>query len=436
MRGPARGLGVYREVLAVPGAALFVTAGALARLPISMLGIGIVLLIAAEYGSYQVAGAVSGAYLVLASVCGPVLARAVDRLGQARVMRPAIAVHLAGLVALLVAATAHAPVAVVLAAVAVMGASSGSVGSLVRARWLHVLSTPEAAVSTGAQAPAAIDTQATGGGSARGVAAGGELLEARVHTAFSLESVVDEVVFIVGPLVVTVLATTASPVLGLAVAGAALGTGGALLLAQRTSEPPPVPGRAHAGSGVLRAPGMVLLMVVFLAAGAVFGSVELVTVAFTSERGVPGAAGPVLAGYAIGSLVAGLAYGAVGAAGSPARRFFHASLLFAAGVLPLAVVSTVPALAAVLVVAGLAISPTLIAGNALVRRLVDPARLTEGLTWVGTALGIGVAAGAALGGQWVEDAGARSALALPVVCGIVVAVVALGGRSRLVGAAS
>lgn len=414
-RGPRRGLGVYLDLLATPGAVVFVPAGVVARLPISMLGIAIVLLVQGAYGSYALAGGVAAAYAVVSSLCSPLVARAVDARGQAKVMRPAIAVHLVGMTALALATTLEAPVPVLFAAAALMGATIGSVGALVRARWNHVLT-----------------RDADPGGSAGRSAA-------RLSTAFSLESVLDEVVFATGPVIVTAVAAAFAPVAALAVAALAVAAGAGVLLAHRSSEPPPTRGhRASAGGGVLTAAGMPLLIVVFVAAGTVFGAVEVVTVAFTASAGVPWAAGLVLAGYAIGSLLAGLVYGTLAFTSTTGRRFVTSALAFGAGVGVLAAVggvdalASVPVLAAVLFVAGSAISPMLISGTALVREVVAPARLTEGLTWVGTSLGLGVAAGAAGAGAWVDTAGARSALSLPALCGgAVVLVVVLAGRSHL-----
>jgi MFS family permease len=165
--------------------------------------------------------------------------------------------------------------------------------------------------------------------------------------------------------------------------------------------------------------------------GAVFGSVEVVTVAFADERGAASLTGAVLAAYAVGSLVAGLVYGAVQWRSSAPRRFLAGMALLGVGMLPVAVVGTVPLLAAALFVAGMAISPTIIAGTALVREIVDPARLTEGLTWLSTALGIGVSGGAALAGQVIDADGARTALLLPVACGVGAALLALASGRRL-----
>ena len=197
----------YLEVLRLPGAASFSAAGVLARLPISMLGIGIVLSVEAT-GSYAVAGWVAATYGVVQALASPVVARAVDRMGQARVMRPAIAVHVLGLVLLVACAQARAPRWTLFAAVAVTGATIGSLGSLVRARWSFLLSDHP-------RRPAL------------------------VHRAYSLESVLDEVVFIVGPILVTLLATQVSPAAGLAAAACAVAVGGIWLLAQHRTEPHP-----------------------------------------------------------------------------------------------------------------------------------------------------------------------------------------------------
>lgn len=390
----------YRDVLAVPGAPRFVVAGLVARLPISMLGIGIVLLVEDSTGSYGIAGAVAATYGVVQSVTTPLLARAVDRYGQARTMRPAIGVHVAGLLLLVSLAAASAPTWTFFAAAVVMGATIGSLGSLVRARWSYALE-------------------------------GDERRSPRLHTAYSLESVLDEVVFIAGPLIVTLLAVRFSPALGLLVAVVAVGGGGAALLSQRSTEPPPSGSRPTVGTGVLRAPGMVVLVLTFVCVGGIFGSVEVVTVAFTDERGVPGAAGWVLAAFALGSLLAGVGYGTVHWSSGAAPRFVLGVLLLAVGVAPVAMVARIDLLAVVVFVAGFAISPMLISGNQLVQELVTPSRLTEGLSWVATAIGVGVSAGSAVSGAVVDAAGAHTAYLVPVAAGAIAAVVVLAGRRWL-----
>jgi MFS family permease len=390
----------YLEVLRLPGAASFSAAGVVARLPISMLGIGIVLLSVEATGSYAVAGWVAATYGVVQAVASPVVARAVDRAGQARVMRPAIGVHVLGLVLLIVCAQARAPRWTLFAAVAVTGATIGSLGSLVRARWSFLLSDHP-------RRPAL------------------------VHRAYSLESVLDEVVFIVGPILVTLLATQVSPAAGLAAAACAVAVGGVWLLAQHRTEPPPSGGHAAHQRGGMNLPGLGVLVLAFACIGVVFGSVEVLTIAFTDEQGVPGRAGAVLAAFAFGSMLAGIAYGAVHWQSAPSRRFLAAVLLLAVGLSPALLASSVLSLAAVVLLAGVAISPMLISGNALVQELLPAGRLTEGLSWVSTGLGIGIAAGAAAAGVAVDRLGAAHGFAVPVAAGVVAALVVLSGQRHL-----
>ncbi|MDM7855186.1 MFS transporter [Cellulomonas alba] len=374
----------YRGVLTRPGTLAFSAAALVARLPISMIGIGIVLAVSSLYGSYGLAGRVSAVYLVAQAVCAPLLGRWVDRRGQARAMRPTLAVFAVALVGLVAAAQAHADPLVLDVAAAVTGATLVPFGSLVRARWSHALGDDAHAM----------------------------------HTAYSLESALDEVVFVVGPVAATLLATSVSPTAGLVVPLVAAIAGGLWFLQQRATEPPAAaPGTVRAGGSVMRNPGMVVLAVVFVAMGAIFGATDVSTVAFADEAGHKGLAGPLLAVFAAGSLVAGLAYGS---------RQWHRPLhlRFAVGMVGLAVGSSLLVLAQtlwmlvpIMFVAGLAIAPTLINGNGLVQQLVPAERLTEGLTWVTTALGVGVSVGSSVAGQRVDADGAHGGYLVVVGAG-------------------
>ncbi len=390
----------YRDVLTVPGAVGFTSAGVLGRLPMSMMGIGIVLLVESATGSYATAGVVAGVFNLTQAFAAPLLARAVDRFGQSRVMLPAIGVHLAALALLLVTAEADAPRATVIGAAAVAGASMGSLGSLTRARWSFVL-------------------------------AGHEREAALLHTAYSVESILDEVVYLTGPILVSVLATRLAPVYGLVAAALAVGVGGTVLLVQRRTEPPATGVRQPSGAGLLRAPGLIVLLLGMLCAGGVFGSVEVLAVAFADEQHQLGSAGWVLACFAFGSLLAGLVYGAVQWTAGPGRRFLVAVLLLAVGVTPLLLVAGLPQLAVIIFVAGFTISPMIISGMGLVQELMAGSRLTEGLTLVGSAVGIGVSAGAAAAGAAVDAVGAESAFAVTVGAGACGAVIVLLGARLL-----
>ncbi|BDO43675.1 MFS transporter [Cellulomonas sp. NTE-D12] len=374
----------YRDVLSRPGALTFSAAAAVARLPMSMVGIGVVLAVSSLYGSYTLAGAVSATYIVAQAVAAPVLGGWVDRFGQSRVMRPATVLAGAGMLLLAAASAMRAPAVWLFGAAVLIGAGSGSFGSLVRARWTWVLA---------------------GDGRA-------------VHTAYSLESALDELVFVVGPVTVTTLATAVRPEAGLVVAAIGVVGGGLWFCAQRATEPPAVrrtEGRAR--GTVLRLPAMAVLAVVFVPMGGLFGATEVATVAFADEHGNKGAAGFVLATFALGSLLAGLLYGARAWAAPLHRRFAGSVTALAVGVCLFVLVDSLWALAAVMFAVGFTISPSIITGNGLVQAHVPPGRLTEGLTWVGTSLNVGVSIASSLAGAQVDAGGARAAYLVVVACG-------------------
>jgi MFS family permease len=373
----------------------FAAAGLVARFPISMQTLGTVLLVADTTGSYALAGAASATLALTQAVAGPAIGRLVDRHGQARVLVPALALHTVGAFALVLLAALDAPVWTLFPAAALWGGTFAQAGALVRARWAYALD-------------------------------GSPLLP----TAFSLESVLDEVVFVVGPVLVTVLATQVSPAAGVLVAWAFAAVGSLALAAQRATEPPPHPvvGR---GPSALRIGGLRVIVVAGLALGGIFGSLEVATVAFTDERGVPAAAGVLLALLAGGSLLAGLAYGTVRWTVPAARRFVLGVIVLALVTVPLLLAPNVPVLAVLVFLAGFAISPALIAAFALLEVLVPAGSRTEGLTWFSTGLNIGVALSSSLAGQVVDAAGARAAYGVTVGAGVVAVLVALAGMRAL-----
>jgi MFS family permease len=390
-------LGPYRDVLRVPGAPAFVVAGLVARLPISMQSLGIVLLVEATTGSYALAGAVSATFALVQALVAPVLGRLVDRHGQARVLVPALVLYAAGLGGLVALALADAPAWTLFPAAAAYGGSYPQPGSLVRARWAYAL--------------------------------GGTPL---LPTAFSLESVLDEVVFVVGPVLVTLLATEVAPAAGVLAAAVFTLAGSLALAAQRRTEPPPHPtGAGVRAPSVLRLAGVRVLVLVGVAFGGIFGSVEVATVAFTDEHGRTAAAGIVLALLALGSLLAGLWYGTVRWRAPLPSRFVRGVVLLAAVTVPLPLAPNVPVLAGLVFIAGFTISPTLIAAFGLLEELVPAASRTEGLTWFSTGLGIGLAAAASATGQVVDAASGRAAFGVAVGSGVLAALLALAGARRL-----
>lgn len=277
----------------------------------------------------------------------------------------------------------------------IVGATSLSIGSMVRARWSVIY-----------------------GGSGR------------LHTAFAFESVADEVVFVTGPALVTVLATSVNPYAGLIVALLCM-LGGSLALATQHDTQPPVQGvRSSAGSPIL-IPGIALLACVSLALGAIFGSVDLITVAFADEHGAKGAAGFLLAAFAGGSMVSGLWFGSRNWRIPLRKRFVRALGLFVVGLVPIMFIGSPWIMAGALFLAGFAISPTLITVFSITERMVPQSLLTEGMAWISTAIGFGVALGSWAGGALTESYGASSAYVFSVCAAALAVAVGIGGSGLL-----
>jgi MFS family permease len=385
----------YRTILSVPGSLAFTTTGWLGRLPMSMLGIGLVLLVSEASGSYGMAGSVAAACVIAGAASAPLQARLVDRYGQ-HAMLPIFVVVNAVAMGLLVVAVrtgAGTPVPQLLAAVA--GAAGPVVGSFVRARWTH-------------------------------------LLEGRpeLHTAFALEALLDEVVFMVGPPLITLLATTISPAAGLITAVGVGGIGSLLLALQRRTQPPPhrrAPGQRD--KPALGWPSLAPVVISCAGLGVLFGAAEVVAVAVASEAGHRELSGLLLASWATGSMLAALVVGAMRMRASPLTRLRTCSTVLALTLVPLPFIGHLGVLGGVLFLAGFAISPTLVAVMAVVERIVPAPRLTEGMAWTYTGIAAGVAGGAALAGVVIDVAGGSAGFFVTLAAGIVAAVVSLVGRA-------
>ncbi|NEA55159.1 MFS transporter [Streptomyces sp. SID13666] len=385
----------YRAIFAAPGTKGFSAAGFIGRLPLSMLGIGIVTMISQVTGRYGLAGALSATLAMSGAVMGPQVSRLVDRYGQRRVLRPAAGVTVMAVAGLLLCVVWDAP-DWTLFVFAVMAGATPSLGAMVRARW--------AVIHHGTPA---------------------------MHTAYSFESVVDEVCFIVGPILSIGLCTVWFPEAGPLLAAVFLAIGTFLLTAQRSTEPVPHPTASHAGGSALRSPGLQVLVTTFACTGAIFGSVEVTTVAFADELGHKAAASLVLAVYAFGSCVAGLAFGLLRLKGPAFRGFLVGVCVMAVSMIPLLLVGNLWFLAVALFAAGLSIAPTMVITMALVEQLVPRAKLTEGMTWVSTGITVGVALGASVSGWVIDSSGAEAAFAVPAAAGALAVVVAVLGFRRL-----
>lgn len=395
----------YRAVFAHRGALAFSATGMLARLPISMMTLGIVLLVSTVTGSYAVAGQVSAAYIIGNALIAVPHGRLADRYGQTVVLYvDTVLFALAtGLLVRSITQEWSAPWPYVLAALS--GAALPQVGSMVRARWAHLVRDDK-----------------------------------ERHTAFAVEAVGDEVVFVTGPALVTFLSTLYAPETGLEVA-LALGTVGTVLLALQRRTAPEVHPVDRTGAAVAMPWGRVLpIAVAGIALGALFGALEVATVAAAEHGGHKAASGVLLAGFSLGSMVAGLVAGAIHWSTPDHRRFQVGIGVLAAAMLVLPFLGNLVVLGVLLFLIGLALAPSLIAVVSLLEASTPRPRLTEAMAVFQTGISAGIAPGAYFAGLVADHAGGSASYWVCVAAGALTLATAMLCRpapaaARLAGAA-
>lgn len=379
----------YAQILREPGGAVASASAFVARLPLSMGALGIVLLVSDRTGSYRTAGVVAAFYIAAAAVSGPLQGRLGDRVGQRLVLCVATTLLTAGVIAFVAVVEADASLWALGATAALAGLGAPQAGSFIRARWTHLLR----------DRPRAL------------------------QTAFAFEAVVDEVVFVTGPILVTAIATGIDPVAGLYTAAGLSLIGSLALATLGSTEPPRNAGHTGPRPG-LDVTFIVSIVTVAVGIGILFGATEVIVVAFTDEREARHLAGVVLAAWAFGSLLAGALVGIRPPPKSQLRRLQAATLVLGLTFAPLFFVDSIVILSLAMFVGGTMIAPSLIATMSLVESHVPRSRLTEGIAWASTGLAAGVAPGAALSGQAVDAWGASAAFCVPLSAGIVASLVA------------
>jgi MFS family permease len=375
-----------------------------------------------------VAGSVAAAGSLGAALCGPQLSRLADRFGQHLVLFPLGLTFALTVISLVTAVTLGAPDWVLFVCGIAGGATMPQTGPMARARWSVLL----------AGSP-------------------------RLHTAFSLESVADELCFVIGPPVVTALATQLHPSAGVAFAAVCAVAGSLWFASQRSTEPPvttraartvpprtglpqtglpqtglpqtglPQTGRSKTGRRGFRlaAPGLSVLLPVYVFIGAMFVTIDLSTVAFATRLGHKPLAGVLLGCYALGSGTGGLWYGSRTWRTPAAKRMAVTLTLTVSGVCTFWAMPSLIVLAPVIYLCGMTIAPTLIAGFSIVESTARPGRATEAMSWMSTGVSVGVACGATAAGFVLDAFGPRWGYALGAALGVTATLGYLLGMRRL-----
>ncbi|MFJ8214930.1 MFS transporter [Streptomyces sp. NPDC096033] len=394
----------YAELLRTRYAARLLAGTLLGRLPNATAAIAIVLFIRSEGGSYSLAGALAAAYGVANAVGQPLLGRAVDLYGQPRVQLPAAVLSALGMVWLAAAGTGSLAAAYV--AVLVSGLFTPPLEGGLRALWPTVL--------------------------------GGR--EERVHAAYAMDAVAQEIMYTVGPLLVTLCVALWSPAVALLVLNG-VGLVGVLMVV--LSEPSrtwrSAPREAH-WLGALRSRGLLALLGAFFFVGMALGSIAVAAVAYSDDHGGQAVYGWLMAAVGLGALAGGVCYGARQWAGAPERRLRLLVGLLAVGYLPLMLSVGPVAMTALAALAGVFLAPSLACAFIVVDRHAPAGTVTEAFSWLVTFFGVGAAIGTAAAGPAVELGGTTAGFAVAGGAGVAALLVltatqrvlAGGGRSRAV----
>jgi MFS family permease len=389
----------YARVLGAPDVARLLGAAVLARMPIGIDSLAMVLFTRAQTGSFAAAGLVAAAFGLGSGTTSPVQGRLIDRHGHARVMLPLAALHAMALGALVALGLSGAPTAALVACGLAAGASIPPVGSVVRPLLSGLL------------------------------AADQNLLP----TAYALDGIAIETVFIVGPLLTAVTVSVASPAVALLIACGLVLAGTVVLVTAPASRAwrPVASGEERHLLGALASPGVRTLIAATAPVGFGLGATEVTMTAFASNHGSRAAAGVLLALWAVGSGLGGLAYGAREHASAAATRWVRFAVAFPLCSVPLALAPSIAVMTILALIAGLYLSPLLAAANELIGDVAPPAVLTEAFAWPITAIALGASAGSASAGAIVEAADWRIGFVAVVAAGLVTATIAVARRGVL-----
>ena len=389
--------GSYKKLFSASGTLSFSVSALISRISLPMTGIGIITMLSQLHGSYSLAGAVSALFVFTYAILSPQISRLVDQKGQRKILPLATIISTFGILIILISAWVKAPNWTLFLG-AVLAGFMPSMSAMARARWTEIY---------------------------RG--------KSQLQTAYSLETVFDEISFITGPPLSVLLSVIFFPQAGLFVSVLLLLIGVFTFTAQVRTEPK-IKAQIlyiHSTTSVIRNTNIQLLTLLLMTMGIIVGTVDIVSVAFAEHIGNPAAASFVLSAYAIGSCLAGLVFGTLKFKMPLNRLLLIGGLATAATTLPLILVNSIFSLAVSVLIAGLFFAPTMIVAMSLVENMVPENQLTESLTWLLAGLNVGVAIGAATSGQFVDIHGANAGFFVSLVAGGMILSIVLLGYRRL-----
>lgn len=392
-------ISTYQTLFSYKGTTSFTLAGMMARLPLPMMGIGIIMMISQITGSYALAGAISASFVFTYAVLSPQISRLVDNYGQSRILPLFTLISVIGIGGMLLATWLQWHISLLFIFAVLIGFMP-CISAMVRARWTAIYKE-----------------------------------DGRLQTAYSLESVFDEVTFILGPPISVTLSVAFFPQAGLLMAAIFLIIGVLLLVSQRDTEPAITSISSeltlYKTQSVFRFSLVKILTVIMIFMGVIVGTIDIFSVAFANIQGMPIGASLVLSAYAIGSCFAGLFYGTLKLSTPLHRLLCLGGIATFLTILPLVFVDSIYSLSFVVLISGIFFAPMIIVTMSLIEKIVPENQLTEGMTWLLSGLNVGTAIGATLTGQLVDYSGVQSGVWVAIGASTLVMLIALIGFKRI-----
>lgn len=424
----------YSRLFSFNGAKAFCVAGAIARLPMSMIALGIVLALNHLYNNWTIAGAMSASYVLAQAAVTPVYAKLFDRFGQRKVGVIALSAQVIAMISFACAALFKVPLVLLFVLAIVMGVTQFAFGALVRTRWAYTLRAEDD--------------------------------DSLLNVAYALESGIDEIVFILGPILAAWLATSVHPVSQLFVPVFASGLGGAWFFSLKNTQPAvlkvvEVPTAAaedvdvliasqkedeiskdyvasqkqevkrsfvdkfslkqlhnhrskKRGKNVLLYRGIIPLVLMFVVFNMSFSAFDVSVTAAMKAQGLDHFIGMQLALFACGSLVGAIIFGSHKFRGSNWSHLIVFLTVLTVGFMLMSLnIDRLMLMSVFEVLSGLCVSPIFATGNLIVKATVPEESLTEGLSWLPTASAVGCSLGSMAAGAAIDSWNSHAGMMVP-----------------------
>lgn len=349
----------------------FLITSFIGRVPASTLQLGLLLYVSSSGLGLGLAGLTIAAIGVGSALSAPMIGRLADRYGPLPVIATATVVQVLGLAGMYLVVNSAAPAPAVLACAALVGFANPQTGPIARAHWSRL-----------AREQRAPDL---------------------IRVALGYESAVDELGFILGPVLASLLVGLLGPNPALLVMASFTVLGQGLFLAYLATSragrsPRGETSRADTGSVPLPWAGIWSPVLSVFAAGMTFGATQTALTAVFEARGRPELTGLVYGCVGIGSAAASLLIVRLPRTVPLGVRVLGGGVLVLAGGLAMTTLPGVGPSIAVNIMLGLGVGSIIVSSYTRMEQIAPDRRLSSMMTMLATGLTLGISAGAAVAG--------------------------------------